>query len=118
MGKIQRDDNIGFLLAYILLFQLGPKFVFPYYALWRFKGYDCHPIYFIINLSNSPPGSSSWKANARYLQESKDPIKAFWEASPSQMPFFTKLREVVKFYKQFCIAKAVIARMEGARTRK
>ena len=28
-----------------------------------------------------------------------------WEGSPPQVPLFTKLRIVVRFYKQFCIAK-------------
>lgn len=79
---------------------------------------DHHPVSFLINLSNSPPGGSSWKANAGYLQEVKDPIKALWKASLPQMPFLTKLRKVVKFYKQLYIAKANEARIEEARIRK
>lgn len=58
-----------------------------------------HPISFLINFSNSPPGGSSWKANARFLQEAKDLIKAIREASPPHMPFFTNLRKIIKFYK-------------------
>ena len=33
------------------------------------------------------------------------------------MVFFTKLRKVVKYYKQFCLAKAVVSRLEESRLR-
>lgn len=57
---------------------------------------DHHLVSFRINLSNNVLGGSSWKTNARFLQEAKDPIKALWESSPPQMQFFTKLRKIIK----------------------
>lgn len=37
---------------------------------------DNHPHSFLINLSSNLQGGSSWRANPRFLQEAKDPIKA------------------------------------------
>lgn len=79
---------------------------------------DHHPVSPLINLRNSSPGGSYWKVNARFLQEAKEHVKALWEVSSSQMLFFTKLRKVVKYYKQFCIAKAIEARLEESRLRR
>lgn len=64
----------------------------------------CHPISLLINLSNSPLGGSSHNVNASILQDAKDPFKVLREAAPSQMSFFTKLRKIIKYHKQFCIA--------------
>ena len=37
--------------------------------------FDHHPISLLINLSTNPPRRSSWKPNARFLQEAKDLFK-------------------------------------------
>ena len=36
---------------------------------------DNHLVTFPIDLSDTPLGGSSWKVNAKFLQEAKDPIK-------------------------------------------
>ena len=77
-----------------------------------------HPVSFRINLSNSALGGSSWKAHTRFLQEAKNPIKALWVASPPQTPFFTKLRKIIRSFKQFCLAKAAETTLEETRLRK
>ena len=67
-----------------------------------------HIIGFLVvhrSLSTRPLGGSSWKANDKIFQEAKDHLKVLWDVLPPQMPFFTKLRKVVKYYKQLCIAK-------------
>lgn len=73
-----------------------------------------HPISLLIDLSNSHPGGSSGKANARFLQDVKDPMRVSWEASPPHMSFLA-IRKAIRFYKQFCIAEAVKAKMEEAK---
>ena len=78
---------------------------------------DHHLVSFQINFSNNTPGGSSWKANGRFLLEAREPIKALWKTLLPQMVFFTKLRKVVKYYKQFCLAKAVVSRLEESRLR-
>lgn len=50
-----------------------------------------HLVSLLINLSNSPLGGSSWNANASFLQDVKDPIKALREAAPSLMSFLSNL---------------------------
>ena len=77
-----------------------------------------HPGSSLINLSTNLQRGSSWRVDARFLQEAKEPIKALWEASPPpQMPFFTKLRNVAQVYKQLCFAKAMEARLEEVKLR-
>jgi hypothetical protein len=39
------------------------------------------------------------------------------KALPPHMAFFTKLRRIVKYYKQFCLAKATESRLEESRLR-
>lgn len=46
------------------------------------------------------------------------PLRLLREASPPQMPFFTKIRKVAIYSKQFCIAKAIESRLEEATLRK
>lgn len=58
------------------------------------------------------------KANGRFLQEAKEPIKVLGEASPPQMPFFTKLIKIVRYYKQFCLARAAENKLEETTLRK
>lgn len=41
-----------------------------------------HPGSSLINLSTNLQRGSSWRVDARFLQEAKEPIKALWEASP------------------------------------
>lgn len=41
----------------------------------------------------------------RFFQEAKEPIKTLWETSPLQMCLFTKLRKIVRYYKQLCLAR-------------
>ena len=41
-----------------------------------------------------------------------------WEAYPLQMPLFTELRKVVKYFKQFGLAKAIETKLEETRWRK
>lgn len=77
-----------------------------------------HPISLLINLNSSSLGGSSWNVNARFTQEIKEHVKALWETFTPQMLSSTKLRKVVKYYEQFCIAKVVEARLEESRLRR
>lgn len=77
-----------------------------------------HPISLLINLNTSSLGGSSWNVNAKFIQVIKEHVKALWEAFTPQMLFFIELRKVVKYYKQFCIAKAVEARLEESRLKR
>ena len=79
--------------------------------------FDHHPVSFQINLSNDVLEGSSWKANGRFLIEAWELIKALWEMLLPQKAFFTKMGKVVKFYKQFCLAKATESRLEESRLR-
>ena len=65
----------------------------------------------------SPPVDSSYNANTRFLQEANNFIKALQEASPPQIPFFTKFKKLVKFHKQKFMTRAATYRLEGARLR-
>lgn len=78
---------------------------------------DHHPVSFQINLSSNVPGGSSWKASGTIFQEAKEPIRAIWEASLSKLPSFTKLRRIVKYHKQICLAQAAENRLEDTRLR-
>lgn len=67
--------------------------------------FDHHWVSLLINLRNCPPRGLSWKANATFFQEARDLLKALCETLPPGLPFFTKLRKTVRYYKEFLLLK-------------
>lgn len=56
-----------------------PSHIMHYNILGDSPFLNQHPVSLLIDLSTSPPGGSSWKVHARFLQEVKDSIKVVWE---------------------------------------
>ena len=89
-----RDDGIRILTrldkfyCFPSLVQIMCFDIMNYKMLGNSTFSDHHPISLLIDLSDSHPGGSSWKANVGFFQDVKDPIKVSWEASPPHMSFF------------------------------
>jgi hypothetical protein len=50
--------------------------------------------------------------NKAWLDKVKADITQIWRAQPEGAPFFSKLRQVTKFYKDYCKGKAASFREE------
>ena len=101
----------------------NPSFHILHYKILDDSSFsDHHPISLLINLSASAPPAprvvSIGRVMLDFFKEAKDSFHVLWDALSSQMPTFTKLTKVVKFYKQFCIAKAIEARLEETKLTK
>lgn len=49
-----------------------------------------HLVPFLSNLSTNPLGGSSWKVGVKFIQKTKDLIKALWEAPPLPLPLLIR----------------------------
>jgi chloramphenicol O-acetyltransferase len=43
-----------------------------------------------------------WRMNNKYLMEVKEKIKIFWNSCEPSLSIFKKLKEVIRFYKEYC----------------
>jgi hypothetical protein len=70
-------------------------------------------------LTRETKWQSPYVMNARHLKDPVviDKIKHIWVAH-SRLPFFSKVRRVVRFYRQFCIQKSNDRRMEEDQLRR
>jgi hypothetical protein len=80
-----RDDGIRVLVKLERLYLFSNFVQKPSSHIMHFKilgdspFLNHHRVSLLIDLSTSPLGGSSWKVNARFLQEAKGSIKVVWE---------------------------------------
>jgi hypothetical protein len=87
----------------------GPTRIIPSYAiLGGCLLSDHHPVRLQLQLGDSPRNKGTWKMNVKYLDETKDEVTRMWRFLPSSnFSFFAKIRKVMRFYRSFCIQKAM-----------
>ena len=48
--------------------------------------------------------------NVMYIKETSKEVKKMWTDFPSTTPFFSKMRRIIHYYRQYCTDKAKEAR--------
>ena len=67
---------------------------------------DHLPVVMQVNLASGPTSPRYWKMNSRFIQETSEEVKRIWLAQPPNATFFTKLRKVIHFYREYSKKKA------------
>lgn len=74
--------------------------------------YDHHPVTLSLQLEQPRARTPKWKMSTRYLKKVKPSISRIWAAQAPEAPFFMKICHVIRFYRKYCLDKAVEFRRE------
>lgn len=66
----------------------------------------------MLELTHTSPRPSRWIMSTAHFHEVASEIRTIWAATPSQAPFFQKLKRITRFYRRFCIQRAQAYRAE------
>jgi hypothetical protein len=73
---------------------------------------DHHSVTATIQLEDRPHRPSKWKMNSSLLDEAFVEYSDRWKVQPVNAPFFTKMRSVLKYYREFCKGRAAALRAD------
>jgi hypothetical protein len=73
---------------------------------------DHSPVFASVQLEDRPHRATKWKMNSYYLDEAQPTIIELWNSLPEAAPFFSKLRQILQFYRAYYKKRAAEARAD------
>lgn len=114
-----RDDGLR-VLARLDWCYLFPTFVTASRKLvsYNIMGNSAWSDYMRVELEAGPVRRTRWRMNTVWLDEAEGDITQIWMSLPPQKSFFSKLRQITRFYKEICKKKVASFREEELSARR